>query len=277
MNYEEEQALELEALQSIFVHDGELEVVAPDNFILKLLPHPEEDEENHVEVKLEIRYPSTYPEVLPEIEIKDKKGLNNDKMAKVQALITATSEENAGMPMIYMVAEALQEFLRENNEKELTMHEEMMLREKAKKGDDDIGEEDDEDEEDDDDLGEPADEEWRGLHLKELCAESSRITIQLFLDWRTKFEEEMAQFRKKVNKLSTVTGKQYFMTQKEQNGANAEDKMAEEEAKAAEDEFVDDDEEVDEDEDADFSPPPRSNADRNLQEHLKAATSTENS
>ena len=51
MDYTEEQALEVEALESIFAHEGELEVKAPNHLLLHIIPFPDEDEENHVSLR----------------------------------------------------------------------------------------------------------------------------------------------------------------------------------------------------------------------------------
>ncbi len=65
MNYTEEQELEIEALQAIFVHENELKVVSETEFVLNLVPFPDEEEENHVGMEIVVRYPETYPEVPP--------------------------------------------------------------------------------------------------------------------------------------------------------------------------------------------------------------------
>ena len=91
MDYAEEQAMELEALQSLFVHEGELEVISPTEFNLKLVPHPDEEEENHVAVTLCVKYSETYPETPlvfdedPGIRITDSTGfVEEEHQAKLQ-------------------------------------------------------------------------------------------------------------------------------------------------------------------------------------------------
>ena len=126
-DYAEEQQMELEALESIFVHENELEVKDPQHFILTLLPFPDEDEENHVCAVLDVRYPATYPEVPAEvtlvtedIDAETKMKLPEEKVVILRDEVIARAlEENADMPMMYLVAEAVREYLRQNNENEL--------------------------------------------------------------------------------------------------------------------------------------------------------------
>ncbi|CAD7927035.1 unnamed protein product [Amoebophrya sp. A25] len=208
-NYEEEQALELEALQSIFVHEGELELIDEKQFCLHVLPHPDEEGENHVECTIHVRYPDTYPDVSADVKIKESKGLSQEKLQALKFLIATSMEDNACMPMIYPVAEEIQNYLRNNNVKELTMHEEMLLREKAKNGDAD-GDENGDDADSDDEGAAPQEEEWRGLDIKELVPESERITPQSFAAWRENFLKETAHLSSGPKLLSAVTGKMYF-------------------------------------------------------------------
>ena len=126
-DYAEGQQMELEELESIFFHENELEVKDPQHFILTLLPFPDEDEENHVCAVLDVRYPATYPEVPAEvtlvtedIDAETKMKLPEEKVVILRDEVIARAlEENADMPMMYLVAEAVREYLRQNNENEL--------------------------------------------------------------------------------------------------------------------------------------------------------------
>lgn len=68
-NYEEEQQLELEALESLYSHDGEFTKLSATEFQLNILPYPLKDEVNHVELNLHLKYPCTYPNAAPIYEI----------------------------------------------------------------------------------------------------------------------------------------------------------------------------------------------------------------
>jgi hypothetical protein len=207
MNYEEEQEMELEALTSIFEEGKEFERCSPTEFKLKLLPNPAGEGENHVAVTLHVTYTATYPEEAPEWALEDVK-MPDEKIEELKAKVEETIESSLGMAMIYTVAEACQDFLRDNNVKALSMHEEMMKRlgggeDEAAEGE---GDEEDDDEEEEDE------EEWKGLADKTLCQESDRITVEQFNDWRVKFDEEMiAAGVLKRNEVKAKTGKLIFI------------------------------------------------------------------
>ena len=73
MNYKEEQELELEALEAIFAHEDELELhpyaYPKKGFRLNLLPFPDNEDENHIALAIEVKYPETYPEVVPILKV----------------------------------------------------------------------------------------------------------------------------------------------------------------------------------------------------------------
>jgi len=221
MNYEEEQELEVEALTSIFEEGKEFIRVSPTEFKLKLLPNPAGEGENHVSVTLHVTYTSEYPEIAPDWELEDVK-LPDEKLEELKAKITETIESSLGMAMIYTVAEATQDYLKENNEKELSMHEQMMKRQAASAS----PEKEEEEEGDDDDEGEEEEEEWKGLAEKSLCPESERITPDIFNAWRVKFDEEMiaAGVLRGRDGSTAKTGKQIFMEVGPSAGAAGEKK-----------------------------------------------------
>lgn len=204
MNYAEEQELEIEALTSIFEEGKEFIRVSSTEFKLKLLPNPAGEGDNHVGVTLHITYTAEYPETAPDWELEDEK-LPNEKVAQLKETITETIESSLGMAMVYTMAEACQDFLKENNVKELTMHEEMLKRTGG-------GEDEDEDDDDDDDE-EEEEEEWKGLAEKTLCAESERITPDIFNAWKLKFDQEMVEagVLRRYETGKAQTGKQIFM------------------------------------------------------------------
>ena len=121
MSCEEEQALELEALESIFVNEGELIVKSSTNFFLKLTPHPENEEgiENHVCATLEFTFPPNYPEsenLEWDLINEDNTGLPVEKLQVLKSEIIPNSLEELGVGavQVYGLAEAVQDWLREN-------------------------------------------------------------------------------------------------------------------------------------------------------------------
>ena len=128
-DYDEEQAMELEAMASIFMDDytgpdvDDPDALAamprPYTFAIKLVPDPAADDaENHVGVVLRFSLPPTYPDVLPDLELAPVKGkpLRGDQLETLRALCTETGEGLLGMPMAFSVCEAAKEWLVEHNE-----------------------------------------------------------------------------------------------------------------------------------------------------------------
>lgn len=219
-NYEEEQELEIEALTSIFEEGKEFERVAAGEFKLKLVPFPAGEEENHVGLTLRVKYTPEYPDSAPEWELEDVK-LPDEKTSELKAKIEETIESSLGMAMVYTVAELCQDFLKENNTKELSMHEQMLqrMKESSPTDGDEAGEDDDDYDEDDDDDGPDPEEEWKGLAEKNLCSESERITIESFGEWKLKFEQEMVEAGVlKRGEVKAKSGKQFFLESSKENG-----------------------------------------------------------
>mmetsp|Transcript_74789 Transcript_74789/g.161770 ORF Transcript_74789/g.161770 Transcript_74789/m.161770 type:complete len:265 (+) Transcript_74789:105-899(+) len=213
MANEEEQALEIEALQSIFEEGKEFVSISPTEFLLTLVPYPAGEEENHVGVTLHVTYTPEYPETLPEWELQDVKGFNDEKTDALKEKIEEIANSSVGMVMVYSMAEACQDYLKENNEKSLSMHEEMLKRQAAENPE----EEEDEEEEDEDEDENVAEQEWKGLAEKELPKEDDRITEADFLAWKEKFDAELvASGVLKRDTMAVKTGKMIFC---EANGA----------------------------------------------------------
>merc|ERR1712050_774410 len=100
--------------------------------------------------------------------------MGDEKKLVLQTQVREVIDSSLGMAMIYTVAESIQDFLKQHNQKELSMHEEMMKRQAGEEGgeatkDEDAEEGDDDDEEED---GPNPEEEWKGLAEKTLCAEA---------------------------------------------------------------------------------------------------------
>lgn len=214
-NYKEEQELELEALTSIFEEGKELEKLSDTEFTLKFKPYPQDEQENYVGVTLRIAYTDEYPDTPPEWELQDIVGLSDDKLEELKSKVEESIESSLGMAMVYTISEMCQDWLKENNVKALSMHEEMMKR---------LGGDEAEDDEDDEDNEAEVDkleeEEWKGLKEKPLCPADQRITIDSFMEWKKKFDEEMVEKGiLKREEQKAKTGKQIFCDAQESEKA----------------------------------------------------------
>ena len=133
----EDQANEVEALQAIFQDDFVPEGSgAPlTAYRLRLVPDMGADAKtNHVAASLCVRYPLTYPEAAPTLALSADRGLSEAQVSELRGVLAASAAENAGTPLVYVVAERVREWLQEHNEPagEGSAYEEMLKRQRAK-------------------------------------------------------------------------------------------------------------------------------------------------
>jgi len=137
MDHAEEQAMELEAIEAIYGDDyKKLEENTSGGiatFEVTLVPEAGADEDvNHVSVAMRVAFTATYPEAPPELSVRVvRRGAIMDEMVgefEKELREAATSEELLGQPMVYALAEKVQEWLVEHNKPEMDMHSEMMAR-----------------------------------------------------------------------------------------------------------------------------------------------------
>lgn len=126
----EEQQLEVEALESIY--DELYCKTGERSFTLLVLPTSEE-EESHAAVRLGVRYGEMYPQEPCEVALERVRGAITQGQvdAELRPLVDAVVGEAAGDVCVFMVAEAVKEWLADRNEPELSMHEQMMARSHA--------------------------------------------------------------------------------------------------------------------------------------------------
>ena len=142
MSHAQDQADEVEALQAIFVDDflpadgGATAVGAPVTaYRVRLAPEIGGDAKaNHVVALLGVRYPPAYPEAPPVLELTAERGLAPAQLVELRALVEECAADNAGAPLVYVVAERVREWLQEHNEPagEGSAYEEMTKRQRAK-------------------------------------------------------------------------------------------------------------------------------------------------
>ncbi|KAL7873489.1 hypothetical protein AOLI_G00125600 [Acnodon oligacanthus] len=130
-----QQENELEALASIFGDDFKdirpkhpWKIKCPPEMYLYLRPKGlSYGQECYVTVDLQVKCLPTYPDVPPELELKNTKGLSNDKLQKLQTELTKLALDRCGEVMIYELADFVQGFLTEHNvPPSRSFHEEML-------------------------------------------------------------------------------------------------------------------------------------------------------
>ena len=255
----EDQAEEKEVLQSIF--PGEYEELSVSSFrICHLMPVV--DGEVHVAVALLVEYPAAYPSVIPSIVVEPEKGLGKKQIDELQLLAEGQAQNNIGMPSIFVVAEAIKEWLADNNKpgQDGSMYAEMMRRmqqkesvEKKKADKAAVGAA--ADSELKDNLLDPEEQE----RIRKRQA-GTQVTLESFIEWKVKFEAEMKALAEQGKKVVIATeaddrptGKQLFLMNTVK--ADEEDALV---AAGEEEEIVvgkiDEDDDDDDDDDEDYVP-----------------------
>lgn len=188
MDYNEEQNTEVEALESIY--GDELEILATEpyhNFTIKVSVQnhdPHEDDPIDLSVVLGFTYTEKYPDQAPVMEVIDcTDNLDGQQITILTDLLQDQAEENLGMVMIFTLISAVQERLN------------LMVDEMKQFRIDEADRKKREDEE---------------AEMKRF--EGTRVTIETFLTWKTKFEAEMSSLKKNVKAGDRrPTGRELFM------------------------------------------------------------------
>lgn len=208
MDYDEEQANELEALEAIYAQDFYVvSADAPRSFELVVVPNAD-GVDNHVSLRLLVDFPATYPAVPANVRMRSEKGLVERQMQALQSILEQASAASVGEVSIYTIAEALREYLLQHNKPELSMHAQMEAREKAK------------DTEEEERIAKRKALEDR-IEAKKLepsplgIEPGTLVTPESFARWRALFDAEQRAIREAKDalkpKTGKLTGKQLFL------------------------------------------------------------------
>eukprot|EP00040_Diaphanoeca_grandis_P021097 m.112346 g.112346 ORF g.112346 m.112346 type:complete len:228 (-) comp28187_c0_seq1:242-925(-) len=190
MDYKQEQADEVEALESIF--PDALTIYSPTKFALPI--EFDAGEFNDVQFAgsflLVVTFTDTYPEGAPVIELDDVKGLDGAQVDKANIKIAEEIEECLGDPLVFTVHASMTEWLEDELTSRKTSAENFEKLEKQRL----------------------EDEEMARLTSGTLC------NLETFLEWRERFEAEMAEkgqkneFLQKIKapKRGSTTGRKLF-------------------------------------------------------------------
>uniref|UniRef100_A0A8C6S8X0 RWD domain-containing protein 1 n=1 Tax=Neogobius melanostomus TaxID=47308 RepID=A0A8C6S8X0_9GOBI len=187
-DYAEEQRNELEAIESIYPDSFTVLSENPTSFTITVMSDAGENGET-VETLLKFTYVEKYPDEPPLWEIQSQENLEDRDVQEILTLLQQQAEENLGMVMIFTLVTAVQEKLNEIVDAIKTRQEEdKRLKEK-----------------------EAEEAETKAF-------QGTVVTIENFLAWKTTFEQEMSEIRKKRQKEEEqvgkykLTGKQLFET-----------------------------------------------------------------
>lgn len=114
----EEQALEVEALQSIMV--GEFEMIHEEPMWYELLINADRDDEssNFIVIKIKVEYPPDYPKVIPKFQFKNLSPMNLtiSDFNYWHTIYREAADQLIGEQMVYEIVEKIREYLIEKND-----------------------------------------------------------------------------------------------------------------------------------------------------------------
>uniref|UniRef100_A0A672V586 eIF-2-alpha kinase GCN2 n=1 Tax=Strigops habroptila TaxID=2489341 RepID=A0A672V586_STRHB len=135
-SYQLRQENELQVLESIYGQDFQdlrqsqawKVVQQPPEINLVLRPQGlTGDNEVYAKVDLWVKCPHTYPDTVPEIQLKNSKGLSNEKINELKSRLAELAKQRCGEVMIFELADHVQSFLSEYNKPpSKSFHEEML-------------------------------------------------------------------------------------------------------------------------------------------------------
>ncbi|XP_067250576.1 RWD domain-containing protein 1 [Chanodichthys erythropterus] len=190
-DYGEEQRNELEAIESIYPDSFTVLSEKPTSFTITVTSDAGENEET-VEVTLKFTYVEKYPDEPPLWEIFSQENLEDQDTEDILTLLKQQAEENLGMVMIFTLVTAVQEKLNEIVDQIKSRREEEKERIERK--------------------------EREAEEAEKFAFQGTVVTIENFLSWKAKFEQEMTELKKKRQKeeeqsgKGKLTGKQLFET-----------------------------------------------------------------
>ena len=227
MDYEEEQVTEIEALESIYYDSFTVLSKQPHSFELLITGEADDDDdENRLSVKLQFTFTPKYPEEAPTFEILECTNIENEE-EKIVELINEEIQNNLGMAMVFTISSAVQEYLNGVKDEIKRREEEELIRIER----------------------EQEEAEKKKFH-------GTPVTVETFLAWKLKFEEEMKELKRLKEKAEgdrrKMTGKELFLSDK--NILENEVLEGEESGVKIDESLFEDLDDLDLDDDPDFDP-----------------------
>eukprot|EP00474_Spongospora_subterranea_P002901 CRZ03359.1 hypothetical protein [Spongospora subterranea] len=208
MDFVEEQNMEMEALESIYMAD----FVQTSSTSCEIYLQPFTDDDSNVAVTLIAEFPSKYPSVIPSISIEINRGLNEYQRQQLVCLAHETAQNNVGSAMLFSVAEELKSWMMDNNVKLMTEHEQILerkMRREDQKHSRNVVQSD----------GGASDDDYCNVSESQAVQNGTMLTVENFNLWKEKFEREIKVVWEEEDKLNMdpeaskrMTGKKYFET-----------------------------------------------------------------
>ncbi|KAJ8683117.1 hypothetical protein QAD02_018909 [Eretmocerus hayati] len=190
MDYTDEQANEIEALESIYC--GELEVLETAPYHKFAIPikseEYESDTDNGLACRLEFTYTAKYPDEPLIVTIEEEENFEDGDVEKLMEHLDQQMNENLGTVMVFTLVSAAQEWLNVQWDNVKLNREESAARK----------------------LKEEEEAERKRF-------EGTKVTVETFITWRDKFNEETGYNKRKElaeKEGKKLTGRELFMTDK---------------------------------------------------------------
>merc|ERR1712137_699300 len=122
---DEEQQMEIEALEAIYLDD--LEIISADpprDLCIRVVPVYGEDDPDGMSLKMQVQLPEDYPQVIPLISLEPLNSITNQECIKLTEQLNSLAEENIGCGMIFTLASFIQEWMVETQNSERQEEEE---------------------------------------------------------------------------------------------------------------------------------------------------------
>ena len=212
--------MEMEALESLFPVEMSKKN-ATEFSLVGLVPFSDNSETNFVSLDLGFVYPPGYPFDTPVsvCVLQTTGGIATDThcLSEIAALVESVSNANIGNACVYQIAESAQLWLRNYNEPERSLHDQMkqskrMVDDSDDSDDSDWNSSDEEDECSDDEYSD--DDGFVGLQSKELCKEADRVTKSQFEAWKIEYDAillEKGLIKRVCEGDVSLTGKMQFL------------------------------------------------------------------
>jgi len=210
MDTNEEQAMEIEALKSIYMQEEFTELsTSPHSFKIHLVPTDFGSTENLVEAGIIVTFTEKYPNEVPIIQIENIKGMNAQRSDELQKKLLNEAQNNLGMAMIFTLAQSAKDYLLECNEKVVEYNDTVKKEEERRlQGD-----------QKESDYEEEINVIKKKILVEEEVKKGTIVTVETFNAWKKKFDIEMAEKEREKNfKLAMInagkklklTGRQLF-------------------------------------------------------------------
>lgn len=152
-------------------------------FVIEIAPQGIEETDELAMVTIQFTLDDTYPDTVPVMEITDSHNLDDQRLDEIMEHVNTVAQENVGMVMVFTIVSSVQEKISDIiEETKITREEEKSRKQKEHE------------------------EKERKIF------EGTRVTVETFLAWKTKFDAEMKEFKKSEISTSSskLTGKELF-------------------------------------------------------------------